>query len=668
MFQYHNGILCVEGSVLFDDQYSIISLDNFKKLCQRKHLRKVNTGGNGRKALIEFDSMRKDLKDRVIDLFGNPNDKAKQLPFLDFMRRDENAFQFFHNYTLDSGDALPEKNIKEYTANASVLNAISTVLETTMSKRRALGSKVKPWPKIAAVVQELPMHTWPHTLPANERSLQKRYNRYLAEGYESLIHKQFGRKNAEKINDEAKSWVLAKWCDRVNKCTGYAQLLREYNNMAVEQGWKPLKTEQSLMNYLQNPAVEPLWWEFRFGSIRSKEKFSFQFSTKLPSMRDSLWYSDGTKLNYFYRDENGKVQTCQVYEVFDAYSEVFLGYHISRTEDFEAQYFAFKMAIQVASHKPYEIKFDNQGGHKKLEATSFLGKISKLTTNTQPYNGKSKTIENAFGRFQMQYLKKDWFFTGQNVTTKRLESKPDMEMISRNISELPSLDQVKEIYKQRREEWNAAPHPKTGIARLEMYLTSTNPATPEVSIWDTIDMFWITREKPVTCTAYGINFTEKKEEYQFMVYGEDRMPNFKWLQDHIDEKFIIKYDPADMSLIQLYQQTPLGLRWKASAEPKVTIHRNRQEQDDWEAGYIAKVGNEIKALRVETRDKAHANLEKHGMTPEHYGLRSPLIKGIESSKKAQKQKTDIGAFQKAESNAVFSVDTEEIDIDIHSLL
>ena len=35
-----------------------------------------------------------------------------------------------------------------------------------------------------------------------------------------------------------------------------------------------------------------------------------------------------------------------VYEVIDAYSEVLLGYYISDTENFEAQYNAYRMAIQ----------------------------------------------------------------------------------------------------------------------------------------------------------------------------------------------------------------------------------------------------------------------------------------------------------------------------------
>ncbi len=91
-----------------------------------------------------------------------------------------------------------------------------------------------------------------------------------------------------------------------------------------------------------------------------------------------------------------------------------------------------------------------------------MTKISRIQTATKPYNGKSKTIESAFGRFQSQFLKRDWFFTGQNITTKKAESKANMEFVLANTANLPTLDEVKEIYAQRRREWNEAPHHKTG--------------------------------------------------------------------------------------------------------------------------------------------------------------------------------------------------------------
>jgi hypothetical protein len=355
------------------------------------------------------------------------------------------------------------------------------------------------------------------------------------------------------------------------------------------------------------------------------------------------------------------MQTINVYEVMDAYSEVFLGYHISKTEDYEAQYQAYKMAMKTSGCRPYQISFDNQGGHKKLESGNFLNKISHLSIKTQPYNGKSKTIESAFGRFQQQFLAQYWFFTGQNITAKKVSSQANMQFILANVKNLPTLEEVKAIYAKCREQWNSATHPSTGLPRIEMYYNSVNVDAPEVSPLQMVDFFWIEREKQVTCNSGGITFKEKNVQYDYMVYNGDRTPDLEWLNENINKKFTIKFDPDDMSLIMLYEKTPLGLRLVKEAETKVIVHRAKQEQEDFEAGYFKTVNDKIKEIRVKNRDFAEEVLRKEGMTPEDYGLNSPALAGIESSR-AKKKKTDIGNYQKKVSEAVLEDANENIDI------
>lgn len=206
-----------------------------------------------------------------------------------------------------------------------------------------------------------------------------------------------------------------------------------------------------MKKWLNSPSVEPLWYDAVYGEQAARQRYGRKHKTALPTRRDTLWYGDGTKLNLYYRDEQGKVRTTQVYEVIDAMSEVLLGYCISDTEDYEAQYHAYRMAIQKSGHKPYEIVYDNQGGHKKLDSDGFIGKICRVHRPTQPYNGESKTIESVFGRFQAQVLHKDWRFTGQNVTAKKASSRPNVEFIEANKDSLYTLEELKDAYAAARE-------------------------------------------------------------------------------------------------------------------------------------------------------------------------------------------------------------------------
>jgi hypothetical protein len=660
MFEYHENTLCVESSWLIDRK--IFNRNNYHYHASAGNINVIRRGCRSVKALIEFESIPDRIKSKIVQIAGDPYKKTKHIVFTDYLNTNLEAQKYFQNYVTNDDKALPEKNINEYTANASILTTIDVMMNNKLAKRRALGvAKTQVWQKMAKVVSELTFNQWPHSLPSNHRRLKQKYNQFKTEGFDSLVHGNFCNKNSEKINDNAKMWLVSRWADQVNKIANTMQLFAEYNKLAKDEGWKKLKSEQTIYNYLHQEDIKPLWYGHRFGEVTAKEKYTMHLKTKMPSQRDSLWYSDGTKLNYYYQDENGKMQTCQVYEVIDTYSEVLLGYHISKSEDYEAQYFAYKMAAKTSGHRPYQIGFDGQGGHKKLQSGEFLTKLARLSIKTQPYNGKSKTIESIFGRFQQQFLKRDWFFTGQNITTKKQESKANMEFILANQRDLPSLDEIKATYAKRRKEWNEATHHKTGKPRISMYLESTNAEAPELSMFDMVDLFWILRDKPVTYNASGLSFTEKGAKYEYLVYDEDRRADMNFHRKSIDKKFHIKFDPEDMTMIYLYEDTPLGLRFITAAETKIEVSRARQEITEFEEDFVRDIIQRNKDLRVDMRNETEKILENHGGAAHQQGLRSPNIKGVESSRRqksklnkpkpVKKKELELAQFQKEVSNS-----------------
>ncbi|BDD10893.1 hypothetical protein FUAX_33250 [Fulvitalea axinellae] len=673
MFEFFNNILCVQADWLYGDG-GFITFRNYMNLRYRKQINVLRRGGNGRTALVEYDSLPERFRVLIEGKCGNPHKTMRRNRFSDLLELDVEAKAFFDTYTLENGGALPEKAKLEYTANASVLNAVKVFRDNRTERRKALGGGRGPmWDNLAKVIAEqLPRHTWPHSLPKNGRRLRQKLRDYEKGGYGALVSGKYGNANSAKLTEEAKLWLFSRWADRVERVTSMAQLHGEYLEKAEAEGWPALSDEKTIHNYLNQPEVRALWYGHRHGELKAKEKYGYQHSTKMASCRDALWYADGTKLNYYYLAEDGKIRTVQVYEVMDAYSEVFLGYHISDTEDYEAQFYALKMASKVSGHRPYELKFDGQGGHAKLKAGKLLDKVARLAIRTKPYNGKSKTIESAFGRFQKQFLKRDWFFTGQNITAKSLESKANMEHILANKENLPSLSEIKETYRKRREEWNNAPHYATGEPRAEMYRASLNPKAKRLELWDMVDLFWIERPKEVTCTARGISFTEKKTEYTYMVHGKDRMPDVEWLRDNIDRKFTVRFDPENMDLIYLYERDAVGLRFVTAAETKLEVHRAKQDQEEFEARFFADMKKLTDEARIKTRDEADEILEAFGARNEDYGLNEPNVKGVENRRKSKKgkkakrrkvEKVTVGQVEKAISNA-----TEAGEIDLYNLV
>ncbi len=674
--EYYNNTLCISvpeltgGNPASSDpqEQPIMSNYAYKHYINRNLHIRLRRACKNSPALLAYDKLRSDIKARIYVKKGDPYKSTPRHWFEDSIKGDPAALVFFRTHRYGGDRPLPEKSKTEYYTNAIILNAIRETINNNKAFCKARQGNLKNrWARMSDIINNIDRKAYPHTLPSDPRRLADKFHNYSKNSYISLVHSAFGNTHTEKITDMGRMWLLSRWANQVDRCTCEQQLLHEYNEKASLENWKQLKTTGPIHAYLYREDIRPLWYGYRFGELKSKEKFSLQISTELPSMRDSLWYSDGTRLNYYYLTAEGKIATCQVYEVMDAYSEVFLGYHISATEDYQAQYQAYKMAFKTSGHKPYQVEFDNQGGHKKLEAGEFFSKLAHLAIRTQPYNGKSKTIENAFSRYQQFYLKKDWFFTGQNITSKREESKANLEFIMANKANLPSLDEVKQRYKQRRDEWHQGKHHVTGLARKEMYYSSRNDKSPAVDSWDMADMFWILRKDPVTCRAYGITFQEKNVQYDYLVYSAPRVPDQAWIRNNIDKKFWIKFDPDDMGMIYLYEKDVSGLRFVAMAETKITVHRGIQEQKEGEAVLIRQMIDENKRLRAESKEKMDSILKEHGQDAESYGLNTPGLKGISKGKTRGRKKAVATIDEdKAISNQV-PVDAEGEEIDYYKL-
>lgn len=633
--EYFDNILCVTYKELLD----IMPKGTLNSQLSREKLDVVSRGGGeNNPALYAYSSLPEKYKKRWVERHGEPEKQMRQEMIRNIVKKDEKAENFFEDYRYDKNGemvALPEDVKKEYTWNASVLNALMEEFKRLSSSNNKLtGFRRNLW-ELLLVTSEEWRPVYGHSLPGSVGRLKALINKFRPDNYGVLVSGKYGNSNTLKIEEDGGRYLVALKRSRVPVYTDM-EIFEEYNRVAPERGWKPLKSPRSLREWFNSPRVEPLWYDAVYGEMKAHQRYDRKHRTILPGRRDSLWYGDGTKLNLYYRDENGNKCTTSVYEVVDAYSEVLLGYYISDNEDYIAQYHASRMAIQTSRHKPYEIVCDNQGGHKKNAALGLFSKISRIHRPTAPYNGESKTIENIFYRFQSQVLKKRFGFTGQNITAKRDTSRPNLEFINANIDSLPTLEELKEQYAAAREQWNSMKHPATGISRIEMYNTSVNEATDAVSVSDMVEMFWYTTEKPSLFTANGIEITVQGKKYPYEVFSAPGEPDLEWRRRNTYKKFYVQYDPYDMSSVRLlYKDKGGAMRFECVASFPLMIHRAQQEQTEAEKRFIRAQQEAVINERINRQVVAKDIEYEHGVAPEQNGLRTPDLKGL--GKEAQRQ-------------------------------
>ena len=639
--EYYNKILCVTFAELTGGRDPVMKANTLKCNVQRSNIACARRGGGeGTQALYVWSSIPEKYRRRFVATYGDPEEKMREAMTKASIKIDAKAREYYEAYTYMDKDGqerhLTEKMIEEYTINASVLGELEKMAARRQAIRSSLNAPMSGAWDLILDSSERMRESYGHTLPGTLARLKTRLKAWKADGYQSVVSGKLGNSSALKITGDFLKLIVALKRSKVPVYTD-AQLFEKANEIAEERGWKPIRSLSGMKKWLNSPSVEPLWYDAVYGEQAARQRYGRKHKTALPTRRDTLWYGDGTKLNLYYRDEQGKVRTTQVYEVIDAMSEVLLGYCISDTEDYEAQYHAYRMAIQKSGHKPYEIVYDNQGGHKKLDSDGFIGKICRVHRPTQPYNGESKTIESVFGRFQAQVLHKDWRFTGQNVTAKKASSRPNVEFIEANKDSLYTLEELKDAYAAARKEWNEGVHPATGERRIDMYEKNVNEETQEVTLHDMVDMFWVFTKRMATFTDQGLQVTIKGEKRQYEVCSSPGVPDHEWRRKHTYERFIVAYDPYDFASIRLYTKgTDGSLRFERTAEPYILIHRALQDQQGTDDAKFIRQEQEANLQdRIERTVAGRTIAAEHGTDAEQQGLHSPKLKGTTAAVQRQ---------------------------------
>ena len=591
----------------------------------------IDDPADNRKVLIEFDTLKDRYKQAVTNHFGDPHTYIRQSALKALLEKDPKALDFYRDKNLLNGKGLPDNAILSYTKAAQWLNML--IRFNALDPKRTLkglgmSSRREFYDACVAIIRAESID-----LPANYCRLMEKLRTYEQDGYAALISKKYGNANSQKISAEAGEWLCAYYGD-FRKPT-VEQAWMAYNSTAQGMGWPQLDHHNTVYQYLHRPDVIQRWYGLREGWDKEKERYGIQAKNLRTSMRDGLWWADGTGFNFAASDS--KMQ--RVYWVQDDYSEVILGWDIEKTECEKSVYRAFRAAVQFAGQKPYEIRYDQ--GSSNLKIGPFLDNIAaKLHFGCEAYNGKSKGIESVTGRFQAQVMREWFFFTGQNRGGRSDRGKLNLTAHQEIRSLLPDFATLVLIFAECVKQWNNAKHPKHNCTRLELYLASQNPQAVPFTMMDAVDMFWNTAPRPIAYRAEGLPMEVGGKKYLFEVYDADGQIDIKFRKQWIGEKFIVRYDPDDMTQAWLYLDKLQGPQFVAAAD-NVDTHRFHIATQDLVPGEKKKV-RELQELRrtdnKQRQTEAREMAERHEKLPKQIAKKQ--LKKIESLTLAEVYRED----------------------------
>lgn len=503
MFEYHNHLLCVQGGWLYGAA-QVITKSTYDNLQKRGWLKVARRGGNGRPALVEWDSLRSDVRAKVVELVGcDPHKLIKRNHFEEYLESDPEAATYFSEYTYNGDQRLPEKNQREYRVNAEILNAIHVLVKSRTARARALGgSATKIWEDMANLLRQLDKNTFPHSLPINHRSLKRKYKSYAKNGYHALIHGNFGNANSRKVDYQLENLLLSLYClptkpyatevhnlyyqfigdalDVVDIKTGELFDPRDFYDA---KGQPLVVSESTVWNYLNEPKNRVMVDKFRAGSLEFNNTHRPHHNRHKPQYSLSKVSMDDRDLPRKMSD--GK--RVKSYLAYDVTSGVVIGAAYSKRKDshlfIDCMRNMFRFLRNNETGIPLEVEVEHHLVSGFKDGLMKAGHVFPFIRWGNPGNAQEKHAEHFHKRKKYGYEKKYQEGIGRfyaKLEANRTHQDKISDEENTNYKEaFYSFEQLvaddKEIIELYNNDLHRDQEKYPGMTRMEVFLEELNP-------------------------------------------------------------------------------------------------------------------------------------------------------------------------------------------------
>lgn len=529
----------------------------FQTWKRNKFIKVVRRNAPGFPALVEFDTMRRDIRDKYIEIYGDPR-KGIHVPGVleNTLQPDEAAFSFFETFSYGENDEMtlkPEQKAK-YLLQARVLNALLYLRnERKRSKTGGGSTRINVWKNLCELCKDLETVCdeknnllYPHDLPRNPSSLKRKTEQYEAEGYKSLINDNIGNVSASRLKTEHQQAIIHKLLGHHNNLNN-SQIRIMYNAVAKEKGWDEIQSDTTVENWRKKfgPETEP----GRRGLTEFRNTITKQIKRSAPKRPMTYFTIDGWTAELAYRkqglDKNGhKVTTYHhrltIVFILDACNKYPIGYAIGDAENVNLIKEAMKNAVNHSRElfgqrfKPRQIQSDNYG---RGALKPFYEACCLQYTPARVHNAKSKIVEPYNNYFNETWCKLFDNFRGYNITSDK-SNQPNQDYFNNNKKNVPDRDGC-----MRQLLWCIEQERKKRIGKYMKAWEATDDSEKlPMSNQEYLALFGESNGWTHTISGRGLELTVNNLPYFYEFNGE--------LQDisyHYHERWLVRYDQEDMS-------------------------------------------------------------------------------------------------------------------------
>lgn len=610
-YEYFGNTLCVRAPFLFKET-DIITEVNYKNLTQRGNLRVVKAGkGKGNQALIEFESMRPDLKEKVIQF-----EKPETLDFNwlhQYFKFDQAAISFFANYTKADGRGLSPQKQKMYCTNALILNAAREFERRNIARHK----RAFIWETISDSINSLDKDQYTFKLPTNSKVLRKVFDEYVDKGYNSLVHGGEGNNNSRKVHAKLETLILSIYCMKNKPFSStvqqiYLQFLggsidivdtttgELFDPSEFEKDGKPIViSDSTVWNYLNDPKNRILVDKYRAGSLEFN-------NTHRPHHHRHAPMFSLSKISLDDRDLPRKMldgKRVKAYYAYDVTSGCVIGASYSKDKDtrlfidcirdmlrfLNRSDLGIPMEVEVEHHIVNQFKYDLMKAGTAFPFVRWCNPGNSQEKRAEHFNkakkyGYEKRYQEGIGRWyaksEAHRTSVEKVFDGENNNFK--EKKYEYEFLVADDREII-------------EKYNNDLHPNQkkykGMTRLDVLKHNLNPNLAKFD-----EVIWA--RYVGDCT----NTTIRRSQYVQVQHAKYQLPSPEVLQllapnNYEVQAYYLRNESGDITRVFIYQDD----HFIAECEKLQTYNEATSEHTDQDrelinsqSAYVAKFDKHVK--------------------------------------------------------------------------
>jgi hypothetical protein len=451
-------------------------------------IKRLQVGGNGRRLLVDFDSLKPEYQDAL----GDP--RKVDHPMQKYYKEDAEARRYYATFKRN-GIALKADEQERYVINASVMLAVVELeRKRTQERMKLRGSMRGIMETIIYDVHSFQNYlrvnfNYEHTLPVSKR-FKEALKEFKANSYYSLIKDPngTGKQNARKVDDRVLMILNALFKNQSHKpspteisrnyeafLSGYAEVYNEDSGELYNPKEFPKLSEATIINYIND-------WQNRIATHAARsgdrQKYMGQYKPhhqmEMPTLAGSVISIDDRQPPFIYNEKGDRIW---YYIGMDVASRCFTTFVYGKTKEGLIVDFYRQMVRNYTDWGfclPFELECESSLNSSYRETLLRPGAMFQ-EVRIEANNARAKYIERAFGELRYGHEKQEegWMARPTAISEKNqagpIQAKGKKQMV------VP-FDQLVEMTLTNLQDWNNKPHPtNANVSIWEYFQSHQNP-------------------------------------------------------------------------------------------------------------------------------------------------------------------------------------------------